>query len=74
MLGKSLQASGNFDIDESIVMKQLSGSAPNNDPSVRDGFSYHISINKGDFLPFDLSQIKGPLKKILSGLEDDLKV
>jgi len=73
ILGKSLKASGDFDMDEPSVLKQVSGSAPVNDPAVRDGFTYQISINQGDFLSFDPSQIKGPLKKILSGLEDDLK-
>ena len=72
MLGKSLQASGSFDIEEAMVIKQLAEMTVTKNPEMRDGFSYSISINGGSFLPIDPAQIKGPLKKILSGLEDEL--
>ena len=73
MLGKSLQASGSFDIEEAMVTKQLTEMTVVKNPEMRDGFSYSISMNGGNFLPVDPAQIKGPLKKILNGLEDDLK-
>lgn len=73
MLGKTLQASGSFDMEEAAVTKQLQSLTIESNTQMRDGFSYSISINDSNFLPVDPTQIKGPLKKILSGLEDDLK-
>lgn len=73
MLGKSLQASGNFDVEEESVMKQVREMTPAKNSGLRDAFYYSISINGGDFVPVDIALLKGPLKKIVSTLEDGLK-
>lgn len=73
MLGKSLQASGNFDVEEASVMKQLQEMTFVKEPGLRDAFYYSISINGGDFVPVDITLLKGPLKKIVHTLEDGLK-
>jgi hypothetical protein len=39
-----------------------------------DEFSYKIIINEKKTYPIDITQLKGKLKKIVSKMEDDLKV
>ena len=73
MLGKSLQASGNFDVEEESVMKQLREMTVVKEPGLRDAFYYNISINGGDFIPVDITLLKEPLKKIVHILEGGLK-
>lgn len=72
MLGKSLQASDNFDVEEESVMKQVLEMAVVKEPGLRDAFYYSISINGGNFVPVDITLLKGPLKKIVNALEDGL--
>lgn len=72
MLGKTLQASASFDLEESAIIDQLAKSSPANNPNLRDAFSYRLSINKGEPISFDPALLKGSLKKVVGTLEDQL--
>jgi hypothetical protein len=73
-LGKTLQASMDIDMDEKELLKQLKEVDPSQNPLARDEFSYQIIINEKKIYPIDITQLKGKLKKIVSKMEDDLKV
>lgn len=73
-LGKSLTAKRDVDLEEADVVKELKELAPAANPQARDDFHHSISINGGESFPVDMSLLKGNLKKIITGLEDDLKV
>lgn len=73
MLGKTLQASGSFDIDEELINQEIAALAPTNNSQMRDGFLYSVCINGNTPVSIDPSLAKGPLKKILNSLEDDLR-
>ena len=73
LLGKTLQSSGSFEIDEEQINKQIAGLTPSDNPQMRDGFLYSIRINDTTAVSIDPSLAKGAFKKILNTLEDDLK-
>lgn len=73
-IGKTLQASMDIDIDEKDLVKQLKEVAPVQNTLARDGFSYNIVVNEKKTYPIDITQLKGKLKKMISKMEDDLKV
>ncbi len=72
MLGKTLHASGSFDIEEEQLNQQIAELAPSDNPQMRDGFLYSIRINGNTAVSIDPTLAKGSLKKILNSLEDDL--
>ena len=73
-LGKSLHATRDVDLEEADVVKELKQIAPAANPQARDDFYHSVSINGGESFPIDMSLLKGDLKKIITGLENDLKV
>jgi hypothetical protein len=72
MLGKSLQSSDQFELDEAKVVAQLQKNVATKDPLVRDGFHYSITINEGKSFVVDVNSLKGGLKKANEKLEEDL--
>ncbi|WP_276132502.1 hypothetical protein [Polluticoccus soli] len=73
LLGKTLQASGSYDVDEKEVIEQLKALAPVEDKRVRDELYYSITVNDGEAFYVDATQTKGRLKKIIEELEGKLK-
>jgi hypothetical protein len=73
-LGKTLQATHQIDIDEEDIIEKLKAVAPVNNPDARDDFYYSVTINKKKAFPIDITLLKGGLKKIISTLENNLKV
>jgi hypothetical protein len=73
-IGKTLQSSLDIDMDEKELIKQLKEVAPLQNTLARDVFSYNIIVNEKKTYPIDITQLKGKLKKMISKMEDDLKV
>lgn len=74
MLGKTLQSSAKVDMDETEIIKKLKAVAPAKNPYARDEFYHSITVNNKKTFPVDMAMVKGNLKKIIEGLEDDLKI
>ena len=73
LLGKSLQAARQVDMDEHAIIKKLKNIAPADNPYARDDFYHSITINENQTFPIDMGLLKGALKKIITELEGDLK-
>ena len=73
LLGKSLQAARQVDMDEEAIIKKLKSIAPVDNPYARDDFYHSITLNGKQSFPIDMGLLKGNLKKIITELESNLK-
>jgi hypothetical protein len=73
-LGKNLQASTQVNLKEEDLVKKLKAIAPIDNSFARDDFYHSITINGKKKFPIDITLLKGSLKKIVEGLEENLKI
>jgi hypothetical protein len=72
-MGRPASASGQFDIDEAVLVAKLNEAGREPNPMARDDFYYTMVINGKQF-DVDAGKLKGDLKKIFTKLENKLKV
>jgi hypothetical protein len=73
-LGKTLQAAKEIKLVEADVIKKLKEIAPTQNLLARDDFYDTITINGKKSFPIDITLLKGNIKKIITKLEENLKV
>lgn len=74
MLGKALQASGQFDVDEESITEQIKSLAPVENKGARDSFYYSLVINDEETYKIDITKATGEIKRIIDTLEENLHI
>jgi hypothetical protein len=72
-MGKSIESTRILDISEDVFIKKLTKVASTENVAARDDFNHSITINGSKTFLIDMALLKGSLKKIIEGMEDELK-